>query len=48
MEAISTPSWNEELKLPNKSYSISDIQYAYIYIYIYIYIYKIESSLKFK
>ena len=29
---IATPTWNEELKLPDESYSVSDIQFYLTYI----------------
>ena len=30
---ISAPTWNEEFKLPDESYSISDIQNYYEYVF---------------
>ena len=30
---ISTPTWNEEFELPDRSYSVSNVQYYFEYIF---------------
>ena len=56
---ISAPTWNDEFKLPDGSYSVSDIQYYFKYILkkhkentnkpsIQIYVNKIENKITFK